>query len=212
MNGTADIIISATVEGPVDEAVVRRLIAVEGASLARTYGKKGKSHIRKVLQGYNQAARFSPWVVLVDLDRDADCAPPLRAEWLPTPSSLMCFRIAVREVEAWLLGDRERIAEFLSVAQSKIPVDPESLDDPKCVVVDLARHSRRSAIRDDLVPRPGSGRLVGPAYTSRIIEFAHTLWRPEVAALRTDSLDRCRHRIRELVERARQVPTTGPWE
>ena len=210
MSETGEVILSAAVEGPVDEAVLRRLIAHEGALLARTYGKRGKSCIRKNLPGYNQAARFSPWVVLIDLDRDAECAPPLKDEWLPALSQLMCFRIAVREVEAWLLADREGMAKFLSIAQSRIPASPESLDNPKNVLVDLARRSRRKAIREDMVPRPGSGRSIGPAYTSRLIEFAYTFWRPEVAAHHADSLRRCCGCIQELIEQVRQHQACGP--
>ena len=202
MADTRQVVMSAAVEGLVDEAVLQRVIVQKGAALARVYGKSGKSNIRKNLPGYNQAARSSPWVVLIDLDRDADCAPPLRSEWLPNPAQWMCFRIAVPEVEAWLLADRERMADFLGVSMSRIPLSPESLDDPKVVLVNLARESRRKAIRQDMVPRPGSGRPIGPAYTSRLIEFVNNWWRPEVAVHRADSLRRCCERIHELVERA----------
>jgi hypothetical protein len=83
----------------------------------------------------------------------------------------MCFRVAVRETEAWLLADRERLARFLGISTSRIPLDPEAMDDPKSLMVDLARHSRRREIREDMIPRSGSGRNVGPAYVSRLIEF-----------------------------------------
>ena len=96
-------VISGAVEGTVDEAVVRRLILHIGAEPGAMYGKNGKPHLRKHLKGYNEAARHTPWMVLVDLDHDADCAPPFRTEWLPSVAPYMCFRIAVREVEAWLL-------------------------------------------------------------------------------------------------------------
>jgi len=59
------------------------------------YGKNGKAHLRQRLNGYNQAAHFNPWLVLVDLDHEADCAPLFRAAWLPKPGPLMCFRVAV---------------------------------------------------------------------------------------------------------------------
>ena len=49
-----------------------------------------------------------------------------------------------------------------------------------------------------MVPRPGSGRLVGPAYASRLIEYAEAHWRPEVAGQCTDSLRRCRERLVQL--------------
>ena len=139
----APVLLSAAVEGLVDEAVLRRLIADEGASLAYTHGKNGKAVIRRDLNGYNQAAYHSPWVVLIDLDHDEDCAPPVRAKWLPNPAPHIRFRIAVRQVEAWLLADRERIAKFLSVSQSQVPPQPETLPNPKETLVNLARGSRR---------------------------------------------------------------------
>jgi hypothetical protein len=195
-------IISAAVEGIVDEAVVRRLITHAGANPGDVYGKKGKSFLRQRINGYNSAARHSPWLVLVDLDNEHDCAIPLRDAWLPYPAPHLCFRVAVREVEAWLLGDSDRLAGFLGVARSKLPNDPEQLPDPKGTMVTLARASRRRAIREDMVPRPGGGRQVGPAYSSRLIEFASVEWRPDVAANRVDSLMRsvrCLERLARVV-------------
>lgn len=186
--------ISAAVEGPLDEVVVRRLLSEVGASAGPVYGKKGKGHLQQRINGYNAAARYSPWIVLIDLDHDADCAPPLTQDWLPAPSDKMCFRVAVREVEAWLFADRDRLANFLSVAKSHVPLAPEAVHDTKNVIVDLATRSRRRDIRQDMVPRAGSGRLVGPAYTSRLIEYVQdrqTGWRPQVAAEHSESLRKC---------------------
>jgi len=118
------IVISAAVEGIVDEAVVRKLIAHADATLGDVYGKQGKFFLRQKIAGYNNAAQRAPWLVLVDLDSDEDCAPPLRSAWLPQPAPYLCFRVAVREVEAWLLADAERLAGFLSVALSRLPSDP----------------------------------------------------------------------------------------
>ena len=81
-----DVIISGAVEGSLDEAVLRRLVEEEGATLRPPYGKKGKQHLKQRIAGYNQSAHHSPWVVLMDLNHDADCAPPLRAECLPAPA------------------------------------------------------------------------------------------------------------------------------
>ncbi|RLF63060.1 MAG: hypothetical protein DRN33_04790, partial [Thermoplasmata archaeon] len=117
------VVINAAVEGIVDEAVVKRMIDFVGGTPGRVFGKEGKPLLRKKIEGYNNAARRSPWVVLVDLDHDEECAPLLRNEWLPQPASKMCFRIAVREVEAWLLADRKGIASFLGVSQSAVPRD-----------------------------------------------------------------------------------------
>jgi hypothetical protein len=190
--------VCAAVEGIVDEAVVRRLIEHVGAAPGPVYGKQGKAALRQKIAGYNNAARHQPWLVLVDLDRDHDCAPPLRDEWLAHPASRLCFRVAVRAVEAWLLADAERLAAFLGVAKSKIPQDPERLDDPKAAVVNLARSSRRGDIREEMVPTQQGGRDVGRAYSSRLIEFVSQRWRPEQAARSCESLRRAIECLRRV--------------
>ena len=198
------VVFSATVEGPTDEAILRRLVEYSGAELERVYGRSGKGFVLKNLSSYNSAARFRPWIVLVDLDRSAECAPAASAQWLPTPAERMCFRIAVREVESWLLADGEALAEYLGVKPARVPATPERLDDPKAAMVALARASRRRAIKTDMVPRPGSGRQVGPAYTSRLIEYAQGPWRPGVAAQHAEGLDRLLKRLTDEIDRCRE--------
>jgi hypothetical protein len=196
-------VIPVAVEGPTDEAVARRLIEAAGAELGAVYGKNGKANLLQRLNGYNAAARFTPWLVLMDLDRDADCAPPFRAAQLPDSAESMCFRVVVHELEGWLMADRETLARFLSVPVARLPLAPDEVLDPKRLLVDIARQARRREIREGIVPRAGSGRTVGPLYTSLLIQYAQTLWRPEVAERQSDSLRRCRVRLHELV--ARQI-------
>ena len=69
------VIVSAAVEGIVDEAVVRNLVAGVDAEVAGIHGKNGKPYLRKKIGAFNNAARHAPWLVLVDLNGDADCAP-----------------------------------------------------------------------------------------------------------------------------------------
>jgi hypothetical protein len=193
------VILSAAVEGIVDEAVVRRLVQEVPAIAGAVHVKNGKTQLRAKVEGYNNAARFHPWIVLVDLDHETDCAPLLRAAWVPAPAPLLAFSVAVREVEAWLLADRQRLAQFLHVAVQRVPKDPDAVEDPKQMIIQLAAHSRSQDVREDMVPRPGSGRHQGPAYASRLIEFAQTHWRPDFAEKHSDSLRRCRRRLRRLV-------------
>lgn len=183
-------------EGPIDEAVLSRIINFLGGSVAAIHTKYGKSNLLAKLQGYNSAANISPWIVLIDLDSDADCAPEFLQHHLPTPAPLMICRVAVRAIESWLLADAERLSEFLSVPRERIPVQPDSDVDPKRKMIDLARNSRRRDIREDIVPRQNSGRDVGPAYTSRMIEFIYQYWRPDVAASTSNSLLRCLNALR----------------
>jgi len=186
--------VSVLVEGITDEVVVRRLLAYVGLPCGIVYGKQGKSYVLRQLMAYNRAAQFAPWLVVVDLDQDAECAPAFVRETLPSPSQGMQLRIAVRAIESWLLADRERIAAYLGIPIVRIPANPDVEPDPKEVLIDLARQSRRRALREDIVPRAESGARVGPGYVGRIIEFltgSAQPWRPEVAAQHSDSLRRC---------------------
>jgi hypothetical protein len=195
--------ISGAVEGIIDEAVLLRVVRASGGEPFRIYSKRGKAALKQALAGYNYAARFAPWLVILDLDNDADCAPALVAELLPDPSSLMRLRIAVRQIEAWILADAERAARFLGVRRTELPDAPENLLNARDALVNLARRSRSRAIQTDMAPRPDSGRSVGPAYASRLIEFASDAaggWRPEAAAERAPSLAGCLAAVRTLVQ------------
>lgn len=191
--------ISAAVEGDVDEAALRRVSETLGATIHAVYGKKGKSHLRQKVESYNRAANFSPWIFLIDLDDEAQCAAELVRAWLPRPAPQMCFRVAVREIESWLLADGEMLARFLRVPRSRIPNTPELLNSPKRTIVEIAQHSSSRAIREEITPRLNSGRIVGPAYSSRIIQFIQDTWRPLVAQENSDSLRRCISRVSDFI-------------
>lgn len=185
-------VLTGAVEGPVDEIVLRRVVEQCGRTMGTVYVAEGKQNLLRRLSGFNDAARFAPWVVLVDLN-GLECAPVLRKEALSAPAPLMRFRVAVRAIESWLLADRERMADFVGVSLSRVPHEPDDELDPKRSLVDVARHSRRRAIREDMVPDGGSGRRVGRAYEARWIEFVlrDGGWRPAVAAEQSESLRRC---------------------
>jgi len=92
--------ISCAVEGPVDEAILRVLLNYCGIRPAGIYGKRGKSFLRQKVHSYNQAASYYPWIILVDLNHEAECAPALRTLWLPNPAPGMFFRIAIECLSA----------------------------------------------------------------------------------------------------------------
>ena len=185
-------------EGLIDTAVVRRICREIELEIAAVYGESGKDRLDGAVVGYNAAARFGTWVVLRDLDTDADCAPSLRERLLAAPAPGMVFRIAVREIEAWLLADQRSFARYFSVAPVRIPNDPESILRPKEFLVNLVRRSRSRTVRDDVVPREGSKTQVGPGYAGRMIEYASTVWSPHEASVRSDSLKRCLDRLSRL--------------
>jgi hypothetical protein len=180
--------ITVACEGTTDAAVLQRLLQWMGFAVAATYTKGGKGQLDKKLRSYNEAAKLAPWLVV--RDADADCAPALVRELLPQPADAMCFRLAVPQIEAWLLADRSRLATFLSVSASRFPGAPDQVRDAKAELVNLARHSRNRQIREDLVPDAGISRSVGPGYTARLLEFAD-IWHPGQAASASPSLASC---------------------
>jgi hypothetical protein len=187
------VVLSAAVEGIVDQAVVQKLGEELGLSIYGFYGLKGKPFLKERINAFNNAARFNPWMVLIDLDA-SECAARLRSDWLAAPSRLMRFRIAVRAIEAWLMADMDTLSDLLHVRRSLIPVNPDIVEDPKRQLVNLARRSARTEVRKDMVPRTGSGNSVGPAYSSRLIEYISDQsrgWRPKEAVRVSDSLRRC---------------------
>jgi hypothetical protein len=95
--------ISGAVEGITDEAVLARVVRAAGAEPFRTYSKRGKAALKQGLASYNNAARFAPWVVLLDLDTDADCVAnarrPATATACPADAPADC-RQANRRVDS----------------------------------------------------------------------------------------------------------------
>lgn len=191
-------VVSAAVEGVIDDAVVRRLLLETKHVPGPIHIKNGKPNVLKNLGGYNSAAKLSPWVVLLDLNGDADCAPSFIEAHLESPAKHMLLRLAVRQVEAWLLADRVRLARFLHVSQARVPRDPDFLADSKCALVDLARHSSDRRVREGLVPTAGSGIKVGPAYVAMLIDYIEHRWVPATACERSESLRRCVDRLSSL--------------
>jgi hypothetical protein len=185
------VIVNIAVEGPSDEPVIRRIVKHVGLSVGYVYIAKGKDKLDKKLSGYNNAARFEPWLVLRDLDTDAYCAPELMKKLLSNPAAKMNFRIAVRSIEAWLLADHEGLSQFLKVSTGKIPNQPDKIKDPKKKLVELANLSPKNAIKKDMVPKIGNHVVVGPGYLSRVSEYALHFWQPARAAKKSDSLCRC---------------------
>ena len=198
------------VEGDTDIPVVEKLAADAGLSVTQVLDMGGKSQLDAHIQGYNQAAQGSPWLVLRDMDHDAACAPELVRSLCPVASPWMAMRIAVREVESWLLADVQAMAGFLGLSEALFPLNPDAEGDPTVTLVNLARRSPRAAIRKRLVPKPGASAQVGPLYEATLIEFGAKHWSLERASRRSNSLKRARRALRELGRRWRaQIGDSG---
>ena len=126
-------------EGLIDAAVARRLIAACGGAPGWERPAHGKNKLDLQIAKYRAAsAHGAPWLILRDFDRDASCPPELIERLQGRPTARFCLRLAVREIETWLLADRAGIARLLRVPVGSITRDLEMLVDPKRYLIDLA--------------------------------------------------------------------------
>ncbi len=147
------------------------------------------------------ARHIGPVLVLADLDRPLSCPAALIQDLLRgvTIAPKMLVRIAVLEIESWIMADREGLANGLSIAASTVPHNPEEVEDPKRALTHLAAGSRSRAIREGIAPRRVRGtHRVGPGYNVILGQFVEEHWSPEAARHNSPSLSRSISRILSL--------------
>jgi len=150
----------------------------------------GKGKIKKQISAYNNAAQYGYYFVITDLDDDYNCAPLLIKDWLPTQSSTkLFFRVAVHEIESWLLADRKNFAAFFSISHDLIPLEPDKEKDPKRIIISLAKKSKKKVIRESIVPIDDFVSN-GPGYNNQFQNFIQKYWDINSARKNSPSLDR----------------------
>mgnify|MGYP006295613987 CR=1 FL=1 len=157
---------------------------------------RGSGYIHKKIGAFNRAAEHQSYIILTDLD-DRECAPTFYKELLPDSiHENLLLQIAVREVETWLLADRQNFASFLGTSKNKIESVPENIDDPKQYIFNLARRSNKRIVREGLLPPDATSRL-GPLYNPLLMKFVDQKWDLLKARNNSQSLDRFIKRITE---------------
>ena len=186
------------VEDDLSEAVIRRLLLHTGRDYAigMVFGRGDFGYLRTRANNFNAAAASgTPILLLTDLDQHP-CPSGLMDDWLDIEAHAnLVFRVAVREVESWLLADREGFADFLGIDVVNIPLQPDQVADPKRSLVNLARRSRSRMLRESIVPRRGSTAVQGPDYNGCIGEFVRNEWNPDAATHCSPSLGRAWGRL-----------------
>ena len=152
---------------------------------------RGSGYIKKNISEYNRTAKTVPVLVLTDLDRK-ECAPTLIEDWLPfhRHNPELLFRVAVREVESWVLADRGSFAKFLGIERTSIQVKVDEIDDPKEYLINLVRRSNKRELREAIVPGKGSEADHGPDYNGSLTQFIREYWDIQEAMCNSPSLKR----------------------
>jgi hypothetical protein len=195
--------INLAVEDDLSEMVIKRLLSHSGRPfvVGACYGRRGKDYLKKTINGWNNAAKGIPYFVLSDLDR-CECAPSIKKRWLSQhQNNNLIFRIAVREVESWLLANKTAFASFLAVRQSLIPDNPDEIDCPKKKVIEIASKSKKRELREAIVPAPGSTAKKGPDYNAKLIFFVYHFWDIKEAQKKSPSLQRAVDNIQNFMPR-----------
>jgi hypothetical protein len=189
--------INIAVEDLLSEAIAQKLLhdANRGFAVGTVFNRGGNGYLRRTATGWNNAAKGIPFLLLTDLDA-TPCATELVETWISEPvHPNFIFRVAVREVEAWLLADRINFAQFLKISPSLITLNPDDVQNPKETLIALTRRSPLSQKRARIVPKENSTAKQGRDYNSCLIEFVNLQWDSSQAALNSKSLARCKHHL-----------------
>lgn len=182
------------VEDDLSEWVARRVLSVRPLEYAvgAVFGKTGFGYLKKQAPAFNNAAKGSPFLLLADLDQ-YPCPAQLIEEWLGQPRHPhLILRVAVREVESWLLGDPRGLSAFLGLKKRFVCQYPERLTDPKAELLKLVMTSPRKLMRESLVwKNESSGNLFqGPDYNATLAKFVLKDWNIQLARKTCSSLNR----------------------
>lgn len=192
-----DIPINLVFEDVLSEAVLKQMLkqSQRPFSVGNCLNQRGYGKIKKVISGLNHAAKGMPYLVLTDLD-NAVCPLVILSEWLTQPKHPnLLFRIAVKEVEAWLLAHREAFAEFLGISVDLIPADVDKVSDPKQLLINLAKKSKKRELREGIVPDRNSTAKIGKDYNGQLIQFVDQNWQVASAQTNSPSLERAMNAI-----------------
>ena len=191
--------IAIATEDQLSEAIALRLIADVPTPhfIQLKLGRKGNGYLRSKMDSWYQMAQQQVMVVLTDLDR-ANCLVEFRDQWLDAePPKNLLLRIAVREVESWVLADHIAMRELIG-AKGVLPLAPDELPDPKQSLLKLAKNAPKQ-IREDLLKTIDGNLAQGLGYNARLSAWVNSDWSPQRAAERSPSLARARFRLNEVV-------------
>lgn len=192
--------IAIATEDQLSEAIAMRLIdeIQTPHQVAHKLRRGGYGYLRSKMDSWRQMAQHQVMMVLTDLDR-VECVVDFRDQWMANkaPPTNLLFRVAVREVESWVLADHDAMRALIG-PKGVLPIAPDELADPKQVLLRLVKGAPK-AVRDDLLKTVGSNLSPGLGYNARLTDWVGSTWNPQRAADRSPSLARTRLRLNEVV-------------
>ena len=184
-------------------AVSTKILAHFGIDIVQSVIYEGQTYLQRKAPSFNKTAHEACGVfMLTDLDSPNLCPPRLIASWLNSPrNSRFLLRVAVMEVESWVMADRRAFAEFLSIPVHRVPRNTDEILNPKEFLISLVLRSKKRRLREELVatritrtPHPGD------KYNEHLSTFVKNQWDIDRAASRSPSLSRTIARLRQETE------------
>ncbi len=182
-------------EDQLSEVVMRKMLT--GCSTLSTsdiipLSKRGRGYIHSRINEFNNQNNI-PFFILADLDSD-ECAPGLIKMWMKQPlKQNILLRIAVREIESWLIADTKGLSRYLRLDHAFIKKEvniPDNLPNPKEKLISLVDRSNSRSLKNDIVRNEKGSYKQGPGYNSRLTDYVNNYWNIKLAAASSNSLKR----------------------
>lgn len=171
--------ISIATEDILTEEAITKIIASQNKfNIRLRLGKQGCGYLTSNLSKFNTLANSHYVLVVLDLDSRNNAIEYRRSieGQIRNKNEKFKLVIPVREIESWLLADREGMSDFLSISKDKIDRDPELLLDPKEKIINLAKQSRNNDIKRGIPPKHGAAAKVGLSYNTLLSSFIRDHW------------------------------------
>jgi len=189
--------ITLVYEDILQRVVIEKIIStffVEKYHISNYFPGRGFGWIKNNVNSFNLASAKATYVVIVDLDNDTCPSEKIRS-WLDNPKNEnLIFRIAVREIESWIVGDTQNFAKFLHIHENKLKTRVDGIADPKKYIFNLVSESNIKQLKG-ICPNPGA--RIGPNYNEKLVKFIFSSWEPSLAMSNSPSLKRSINRLNE---------------
>ena len=163
------------------------------------------SQVKAKIPNFNLLAETIPVILLTDLDEEP-CGPIGKSNLLGTIVQKPNFviNIAVDEVEAWLMADKEGFARYFGIPIAQMPIStmqkmsgrkalPEisvSVKSSWLFTHSLMQRSTHAERKAQVAVSPTDKNCKGKEYNTAVVPFIQNVWNPEVARVASDSLNR----------------------
>ncbi len=194
--------ISFATEDVLSEVVLTKIIdSTNNFRIVHKLGRTGCGDIGKNINKYNRLAKIHHIIIMLDLDLKPDEQNHIDGliAKISNKEDKLLFSVPVKEVESWLLADRQGISSFLNISIAKIDLSPENLLDPKEKIIHLSRTCKNRDAKAGIPPKSGAAAKVGIFYNSILRNYVEEFWSIDRAKENSPSLRKTIKMLEEIL-------------